>query len=140
MPPDARRTPAGRPPDGRRLRAILLAVSIALMAVIASVSGLNVAQTHLAAERGASQGTVLWIVNVYPLVLAALLLPLGALGDRLGRKPVLVDAADWRLLFALPVLLAVGALLDVHLFRERGLAVGSGCLQWRSSPVKVWEL
>ncbi|AUH42457.1 MFS transporter [Streptomyces sp. CMB-StM0423] len=78
------------PPDARQLRTILVAVSLALMAVIASVSGLNVAQTHMAVEFGASQPTILWIINVYTLVLAALLLPLGALGDRLGRKPMLI--------------------------------------------------
>ncbi|MDN3029051.1 MFS transporter [Streptomyces sp. S.PB5] len=77
-------------PDARQLRAILITVSIALMAVIASVSGLNVAQTHMAVEFGASQNTVLWIINVYTLALAALLLPLGAIGDRLGRKPMLI--------------------------------------------------
>lgn len=77
-------------PDARRLRTILIAVSVALMAVIASVSGLNVAQTHMAVEFGASQGTVLWIINIYTLALAALLLPLGAIGDRLGRKPMLI--------------------------------------------------
>ncbi|MFJ7187709.1 MFS transporter [Streptomyces bacillaris] len=69
---------------------ILIAVSVALMAVIASVSGLNVAQTELAVEFGASQSTVLWIINIYTLTLAALLLPLGAIGDRIGRKPMLV--------------------------------------------------
>ncbi|MEV0248731.1 MFS transporter [Nocardia sp. NPDC050712] len=78
------------PVDARHLRTILIAVSIALMAVIASVSGLNVAQTQMAVEFGATQGTVLWIINIYTLALAALLLPLGALGDRLGRKPMLV--------------------------------------------------
>ncbi|MQS09368.1 MFS transporter, partial [Streptomyces alkaliphilus] len=77
-------------PDARRLRLILITVSLALMAVIASVSGLGVAQTHMAVEFGVSQGTVLWIINIYTLTLAALLLPLGALGDRLGRKPVLI--------------------------------------------------
>ncbi|MEW1644629.1 MFS transporter [Streptomyces sp. NPDC091219] len=77
-------------PDARQLRAILIAVSLALMAVVASVSGLNVAQTHLAVEFGASQSTVLWIINSYTLTLAALLLPLGALGDRLGRRPMLI--------------------------------------------------
>ncbi|MDH2426062.1 MFS transporter [Sphaerisporangium sp. TRM90804] len=77
-------------PDARQLRTILVAVSIALMAVIASVSGLNVAQTHMAVEFGASQSTILWIINIYTLALAALLLPLGAIGDRLGRKPMLV--------------------------------------------------
>jgi EmrB/QacA subfamily drug resistance transporter len=77
-------------PNARQLRTILIAVSIALMAVIASVSGLSVAQTHMAVEFGASQNTVLWIINIYTLALAALLLPLGAIGDRLGRKPMLV--------------------------------------------------
>ncbi|WP_327308854.1 MFS transporter [Streptomyces sp. NBC_01298] len=77
-------------PDARRLRTILITVCIALMAVIASVSGLNVAQPDLAVEFGASQSTVLWIINLYTLTLAALLLPLGALGDRLGRKPTLI--------------------------------------------------
>ncbi|MFB8139752.1 MFS transporter [Streptomyces parvus] len=76
--------------DARQLRKILITVSIALMAVIASVTGLNVAQTHMAVEFGASQSTVLWIINIYTLALAALLLPLGALGDRLGRKPMLL--------------------------------------------------
>ncbi|MFG2569303.1 MFS transporter [Streptomyces sp. NPDC048567] len=80
----------GGAPDARQLRAILVTVSIALMAVIASVSGLNVAQTHMAVEWGASQTTVLWIINIYTLALAALLLPLGAIGDRLGRKPMLI--------------------------------------------------
>ncbi|MCY0930124.1 hypothetical protein OTB20_28825 [Streptomyces sp. H27-H1] len=57
------------------------------MAVTASESGLNVAQPDPVVEFGASQGTVLWIINIYTLTLAALLLPLGALGDRLGRNP-----------------------------------------------------
>ncbi|MFJ4659016.1 DHA2 family efflux MFS transporter permease subunit [Nocardia sp. NPDC088792] len=77
-------------PDAGRRRTILIAVCIALMAVIASVSGLNVAQPDLAVAFDASQSTVLWIINIYTLTLAALLLPLGALGDRLGRKPMLV--------------------------------------------------
>nr|BFF22029.1 hypothetical protein GCM10025730_55500 [Promicromonospora thailandica] len=41
--------------DPRSRRAILLTVSIALMAVVASVSGLNVAQPHLAATFDAAQ-------------------------------------------------------------------------------------
>ncbi|WP_410677133.1 MFS transporter [Amycolatopsis sp. cmx-4-68] len=76
--------------DARQRRSILIAVSIALMAVIASVTGLNVAQPDLAVDLDASQSTVLWIINIYILSLAALLLPLGAVGDRWGRKPVLL--------------------------------------------------
>ncbi|MGW0247440.1 MFS transporter [Nocardia goodfellowii] len=80
---------AGTPTAGQ-LRAILIAVSLALMAVIASVSGLSVAQIDMAVEFGAAQNTILWIINIYTLSLAALLLPLGAIGDRLGRKPMLI--------------------------------------------------
>ena len=76
--------------DPRQRRSILVAVCLALMAVIASVSGLNVAQPDLAVTFDASQTQVLWFINIYTLTLAALLLPLGALGDRLGRKPVLL--------------------------------------------------
>ncbi|MBT3153293.1 MFS transporter [Streptomyces sp. CHD11] len=89
-PPQATAEEGGGAPDARQLRGILVTVSIALMAVIASVTGLNVAQTHLAVEFDASQSTVLWIINIYTLTLAALLLPLGAIGDRLGRKPMLI--------------------------------------------------
>src|SRR5690606_19092174 len=57
---------------------------------IAAVTGLNVAQPHLALDLGASQSQVLWMINIYAISLAALLLPLGAVGDRWGRKPVLL--------------------------------------------------
>lgn len=81
---------SGGVPDAHQLRSILIAVSMALMAVIASVSGLNVAQTHIAVDLDTSQSTVLWIINIYTLVLSALLLPLGAVGDRSGRRPMLI--------------------------------------------------
>lgn len=87
-PSDLRSTPTIT--DPRRRRSILLAVCLALMAVVASVSGLNVAQPQLALAFDASQGEVLWMINTYTITLAALLLPLGALGDRRGRKPVLL--------------------------------------------------
>ena len=76
--------------DPKRRRSILITVCIALMAVIAAVTGLNVAQPHLALDLGASQSQVLWMINIYAISLAALLLPLGAVGDRWGRKPVLL--------------------------------------------------
>jgi EmrB/QacA subfamily drug resistance transporter len=71
-------------------RNILIATSLALMAVVASASGLTVAQPQLALDLGASQGGVLWIINAYTVALAALLLPAGAVADRWGRKPVLL--------------------------------------------------
>ncbi len=76
--------------DPKQRRNILLTVCIALMAVIAAVTGLNVAQPHLAISLQATHAEVLWMINIYAITLAALLLPLGAVGDRWGRKPVLL--------------------------------------------------
>jgi EmrB/QacA subfamily drug resistance transporter len=76
--------------DARRRRLILAAMCISLVAVVASVSGLNVAQQALAADLGATQSQLLWIINGYTLALAALLMPVGAIGDRWGRKPILL--------------------------------------------------
>jgi MFS family permease len=76
--------------DKARQRTTLSATCTALMAVVASVSGLSVAQQDFAIELGISQSTVLWIINAYTVALAAMLLPIGAVGDRWGRRPVLL--------------------------------------------------
>ena len=68
--------------DPVRRRLILAAMCVALVAVVASVSGLNVAQQALAEDLGASQSQLLWIINGYTLALAALLMPVGAIGTR----------------------------------------------------------
>lgn len=80
--------------SSRQRRWILVATSVALLAVMVSVTGLNVAQQAMAADLGASQTQLLWIINGFTVALAATLLPLGALGDRIGRKPVLVAGAS----------------------------------------------
>ena len=92
--------------DARQRRNILIAMCVALVAVVASVSGLNVAQADLAIDLGASQGSILWIINAYTLALAALLMPVGAIGDRWGRKPVLLAGLA---LFGLASLVAATA-------------------------------
>lgn len=76
--------------DPRHRKQIMFAICIALMAVIASVSGLNVAQPQIALALNASQSDVFLMINIYAITMAALLLPLGAVGDRWGRKPVLI--------------------------------------------------
>ena len=50
----------------------------------------NAAQPELTVAFDASQTEVLWFINIYAISLAALLLPLGAMGDRWGRRPVLL--------------------------------------------------
>jgi EmrB/QacA subfamily drug resistance transporter len=76
--------------DARRRKLILAAMCVALVAVVSSVSGLNVALQDLAISLEAGQSQLLWVINGYTVALAALLLPIGAIGDRWGRKRVLV--------------------------------------------------
>ena len=76
--------------DSRRRRLVLVTVALALMMVVSAVSGLNVALPDLARSTGATQSELQWIVDAYTLVFAGLLLPAGALGDRFGRKGVLL--------------------------------------------------
>jgi EmrB/QacA subfamily drug resistance transporter len=74
----------------RRRTALLGVIALALMMVVSAVSGLNVALPDLAIDTGASQTDITWIVDAYTLVFVGLLLPAGALGDRFGRKRVLL--------------------------------------------------
>src|SRR5919204_652755 len=73
-----------------RRGAVLRVMCLALMLVVAGVTSLNVALPSIGEDTGASQTQLQWIVDAYALVFAALLLPAGAIGDRFGRKPILV--------------------------------------------------
>jgi EmrB/QacA subfamily drug resistance transporter len=73
-----------------RRRAVLGVMCLALMMVVAAVASLNVALPDLARGTGATQSQLQWIVDAYALVFAGLLLPAGALGDRFGRKGILL--------------------------------------------------
>ncbi len=108
--------------DKTQQRNILIAVCAALMAVIASVSSLNVAQQQLAEDLGADGGQILWIINAYTLALAALLLPIGAIGDRWGRKPVLL--AGLVIFIAASIVAAISG--DVSLTIAARAATGLG--------------
>lgn len=104
VPPDR---PAASPLSPRRRRAILAVVALALMMVVSAVSGLNVALPDLQRQTGATATQVQWVVDAYTLVFAGMLLLLGALGDRYGRRPILAVGI---LLFAGAA--AVGLVVD----------------------------
>jgi EmrB/QacA subfamily drug resistance transporter len=74
----------------RSRRLVLVTMCLALATVVSAVSSLNVALPDLARATGASPTELQWVVDAYALVFAGLLLPAGALGDRLGRKRVLL--------------------------------------------------
>src|SRR5881275_2571325 len=73
-----------------RRNLLLFVIALCLMMVVSATSGLNIALPDLARATHATQTQVQWIVDAYALVFAALLLPAGALGDRFGRKRVLL--------------------------------------------------
>jgi MFS family permease len=81
---------AGEAISAARRRGVLFAMCLSLVLVVASVSSLNLALPDLATSLGASSSAQTWIVDGYTVALAALVLPLGALGDRLGRRNVLL--------------------------------------------------
>jgi EmrB/QacA subfamily drug resistance transporter len=68
----------------------LSALAICLLTLGLDGTILNVALPTLAQELGASTSGLQWIVDAYILVFAGLLLPVGALGDRIGRRKVLL--------------------------------------------------
>ena len=71
--------------------AILATMCLSLVLIVATVSSVNVAIPSLAqSSLNPSDTQILWIVDAYALVFAALLLPAGALGDRFGRKGALL--------------------------------------------------
>jgi EmrB/QacA subfamily drug resistance transporter len=78
--------------DDRTVRhgAVTAVVCLALAAVTAAMSSLNVAIPDIARSTQATQTQLSWIIDAYSLLFAALLLPGGALGDRFGRRRALL--------------------------------------------------
>jgi EmrB/QacA subfamily drug resistance transporter len=62
---------------------------LSLVIIVAGNSSLNVALPEMQKALDASTSSLQWIVDVYALVFAGLLLPAGALADRYGRKRAL---------------------------------------------------
>jgi MFS family permease len=74
-----------------RLRAMPALMSAGVVVVVAMVAAINLALPKLSASGLRPSSTeLLWIVDAYILVFGCLLIPAGALGDRVGRKGVLV--------------------------------------------------
>jgi len=80
-----------RPWPGHPRRWLILgALSLSLLVIGLDLTVLSVALPTLVRDLNANSTDLQWIMDSYILVLAALLLPAGSLGDRLGRKRVLV--------------------------------------------------
>src|SRR5436853_22061 len=68
---------------------ILTVLCVSLLVIVLDNSILNVAIPTIVRDLGASEGQIQWIVDAYTLVFAGLLLTMGSLGDRFGRRGAL---------------------------------------------------
>lgn len=123
---------------------VLVYIPVAIDATV-----LHVAAPTLSMTLGASGNELLWIIDIYSLVMAGMVLPMGALGDRIGFKRLLMlgsvlfglsslwaaasNSAGW--LIAARASLAIGAVMIIPatlagirtLFteaRQRNIALG----------------
>jgi EmrB/QacA subfamily drug resistance transporter len=91
---------------------VLATMTVCLLVVIMGNTILNVAIPTLQRELHATQGELQWAVDAYILVFAGLLFSWGVIGDRIGRKRVL--------------------LIGLGIF-----ALGSVCAAFSSSPIEL---
>lgn len=82
---------------------VLVYIPVAIDATV-----LHVAAPTLSMTTGASGNELLWIIDIYSLVMAGMVLPMGALGDRIGFKRLLMLGGTlfgwrhWRRRFRIP--------------------------------------
>src|SRR6266487_4337374 len=123
-------SPGGRPPEAlgkiqSRRWYILGVLIVGLLVIVLDNTVLNIALKTIAdphAGLGASQSQLEWAINSYTLVFAGLLFTFGVLGDRVGRKRMLLIGM---LLFGLSSLISSYATTPAELIWARA-AMGLG--------------
>ncbi|WP_039054723.1 SmvA family efflux MFS transporter [Enterobacter sp. Bisph1] len=125
---------------------VLVYIPVAIDATV-----LHVAAPTLSAVLNASGNELLWIIDIYSLVMAGMVLPMGALGDKIGFKRLLLigsglfgaasflaafaSSAGW--LIACRALLAVGAAMIVPATLA-GIRNTFAHAQQRNMAIGVW--
>lgn len=78
---------------GRKEWTALAALMLPVLLVAVDNTVLSFALPAISLEFNTSGTTLLWIIDIYPLVLAGLLVAMGSLGDRFGRRRMLITGA-----------------------------------------------
>lgn len=97
---------------------ILAVLCLSLLLIVAGNSSLNVALPDIQAALDSTPSQLQWMVDIYSMVFAVLLLPAGALADRFGRKTALQFGLA---VFALASLAATFATANWQLIVLRGI-------------------
>lgn len=105
---------------------ILAIVVLIYLPVSIDATVLHVATPTLSESLSLSSNELLWIIDIYSLVMAGLILPMGALGDRIGYKRLMMIGGT---LFGLASLAAAYSWTAFALIASRGLlAVGAAMI------------
>ncbi|KAA8735553.1 MFS transporter [Acinetobacter qingfengensis] len=105
---------------------ILAIVVLIYLPVSIDATVLHVAVPTLTQELALSNNQMLWIIDIYSLMMAGLILPMGALGERLGYKRLMLIGA---IIFQLgSVIAAFSPSAGVLLFARVILACGAAML------------
>jgi EmrB/QacA subfamily drug resistance transporter len=111
---------------GYRNRWIALAfMGVSLLIISLDNTVLNLALPSISNDLGSSASQLQWIVDAYVLSIAGLLLTMGYLGDRLGRKPTLMVGLAIFALFSLGAALSssTGMLIAMRALMGIGAAI-----------------
>jgi DHA2 family multidrug resistance protein-like MFS transporter len=81
------------PRAGRREWVGLAVLALPTLLVALDIGALFLALPHLTAELGASSVQQLWIMDIYGFMIAGFLVTMGTLGDRIGRRRLLLLGA-----------------------------------------------
>ncbi|WP_078969765.1 MFS transporter [Streptomyces natalensis] len=125
------------PRAGRREWTALGVLLLPCLLVSMDVSVLYFAVPFLTQELKPSSVQQLWILDVYGFVLAGLLITMGALGDRIGRRRLLISGA---LLFGLASVLAAYAQSAETLIAARALLGVAGATLMPSTLALIRNL
>ena len=104
----------------------VIGIWLALTMAVLDGAIANVALPVIAHQLGASPASSVWVINAYQLTITVLLLPLAALGDRIGYKCIYIPGLA---LFTLgSVGCAAGGTLDLLIAARVFQGIGAACI------------
>ncbi|MGV9328043.1 MFS transporter [Streptosporangium sandarakinum] len=131
-------TTTSRPTPGaratRREWTALAVLALPTLLLSLDVSILYLALPHLSAELGADATQQLWILDIYSFMLAGFLVTMGTLGDRIGRRRLLLIGAA---VFAAAAVLAAFSTTPAMLIAARALLGVSGATMMPSTMALI---
>ena len=81
------------PKAGRREWIGLAVISLACVLYVMDLTVLHLAVPAMSADLQPSSAQLLWIIDIYGFLVAGSLITMGALGDRIGRRRLLMTGA-----------------------------------------------